>query len=72
VAEFALQVEGSGSENRLITMWEDPAPLTDKEFLENLTIKKQLGISVEQVLKEAGYGDNDIKEMLDLSKRLMA
>jgi hypothetical protein len=72
VAEFALQVEGSGSENRLITMWEDPAPLTDKEFLENLTIKKQLGVSVEQVLKEAGYGDNDIKEMLDLSKRLIA
>lgn len=63
VAEFALRAEGSGTENRLITMWEDPAPLTDREFLENLVIKKQLGISASHALSEAGYGDEEIRSM---------
>ena len=64
VMEFAAGCEGSGSGNRLLTMWEDPAPLTEHEFLENLLIKKQLGISAEQSLSEAGYGDGDLNNML--------
>jgi len=64
VMEFAARCEGGGSENRLLTGWEDPAPLTEREFLENLLIKKQLGISGEQSLSEAGYGDDDLNRML--------
>jgi hypothetical protein len=63
VMEFALRCEGAGFRNRLITMWEDPAPLTEREFLENLTIKQKLGISFEQALSEAGYGEADIRSM---------
>ena len=64
VMEFAARCEGGGSVNRLITMWEDPAPLTEREFLENLVLKKQLGISAQQSLSEAGYGDEDLNGML--------
>ena len=64
VMEFAARCEGIGSENRLLTMWEDPAPLSEREFLENLLLKKQLGTSAEQTLSEAGYGDDDLNRML--------
>lgn len=64
VVEFALRCETGGTENRLITAWEDPAPLTERELLENLVLKKQLGVSAEQSLNEAGYGGDDVSVML--------
>ncbi|MBK6750900.1 MAG: phage portal protein [Acidobacteria bacterium] len=39
--QFALTIEGKGSGVQLITDWEDPAPMSDKEFLENILLKKQ-------------------------------
>lgn len=59
---FALRVEGHADVS-LITQWEDPAPLSERESLENLLLKKQLGISNEQALTEADYGSADAKEM---------
>ena len=59
---FALRLAGHDGVE-LITHWEDPSPTTEKEILENLLLKKQLGISTEQALKEAGYGDVDVKRM---------
>lgn len=64
VMAFALKVENKGDGIRLFTKWEDPAPLTEKERLENLLIKKDIGISDEQALVEAGYGEKDIKRIL--------
>ncbi len=61
---FALEIEGHGSGIRLLTEWEDPAPMSDKEFLENILLKKQIGLPVEQALLEAGYGEADVKRML--------
>jgi len=61
---FALQVAGLGSGIRLRTQWEDPAPIAEREFLENLILKKRLGVSTRQLLIESGYGDSDISEML--------
>jgi len=54
VMQFALRIEGRG-EVSISTRWEDAARLTEKEELENLLLKKQIGLSTEQVLKEAGY-----------------
>lgn len=61
--QFALTIEGKGHGVRLITDWEDPAPMSDKEFLENILLKKQIGLPVEQALIEAGYGEADVKTM---------
>ena len=64
IMEFALLIEGRGGDIRLHTNWEDPAPMSDREVLENILIKKNIGISVEQALSEAGYGEVDIRTML--------
>ena len=60
---FALNIAGYGSENRLITNWEDPSPLSERELLENIRIKRELGIPPEQALAEAGYGASEIAGM---------
>ncbi|MCC6328978.1 MAG: phage portal protein [Acidobacteria bacterium] len=71
VMAFALMIENKGKGVRLFAGWEDPSPLSEKEELENLMIKKDLGISDEQALMEAGYGDEDVKRMMaaNLAKR---
>ena len=61
---FALMIEGRGRDIQLITEWEDPAPMSDREFLENILLKKQIGLPVEQALIEAGYGAADVKRMI--------
>ncbi len=63
VMEFALRIEGR-EQTRLITEWEDPAPMSEREVLENVLLKKQIGLPVEQALLEAGYGEADVKEMV--------
>lgn len=64
VVSLALHIAGIGSSIELLTQWEDPAPVAEREFLENLIIKKRIGVTTEQALKEAGYGDADVGEML--------
>lgn len=59
---FALRIEGRDHVS-LITEWEDPAPMSERERLENLLLKKQLGLSTEESLIEAGYGAEDVKAM---------
>jgi hypothetical protein len=60
---FALRIEGHGHA-QLITEWEDPAPMSEREVLENLLLKRQLGLSTEQALIEAGYGAEDVGKMV--------
>lgn len=62
---FALMIEGQGEAIRLFTEWEDPAPLSEKEALDNLLVKQDLGVSDEQLLIEAGYGEEDVRKMLE-------
>jgi hypothetical protein len=59
---FALKIAGHPGVS-LVTHWEDPAPTSERETLENLRIKKELGISTEQALKEAGYGDVEARRI---------
>lgn len=63
VMRFALIVEGRPDE-RLLTEWEDPAPMSDREKLENILLKRQIGLPVEQALIEAGYGEADVRQMV--------
>jgi hypothetical protein len=44
---FALRLAGHGADIELITQWEDPSPVTERDILENLLLKKQLGVSTE-------------------------
>jgi len=59
VMQFALQIEGH-RDVLLSTRWEDAARLTEKETLENILLKKEIGLSSEQALSEAGYGADEI------------
>ncbi|NOT47889.1 MAG: phage portal protein [Acidobacteria bacterium] len=52
--EFALMIEGH-NDVRLKTNWEDPSPSSDRERLENILLKKQIGLSPARALEEAGY-----------------
>jgi len=67
---LALRIEGKGQDIRLFTEWEDPAPLSESDRLENLLLKKDLGVPVEQLWTETGYGEEDIKrfEEMNLAK----
>ncbi len=67
VMAFALMIEGKGRDIQLLTEWEDPAPMAEREFLENILLKKQIGLPVEQALIEAGYGEADVKRMVKTS-----
>lgn len=66
--QFALEIEGKGRGVQLATDWEDPTPMSDKEILENILLKKQIGLPVEQALIEAGYGEADVKWMFRAAK----
>lgn len=66
VMEFALRIEGRKTA-RLITEWEDPAPMSEREVLENILLKKQIGLPVKNALLEAGYGEADVKAMVKTS-----
>ena len=57
-------IEGHGSGACLITEWEDPAPMSDREVLENILLKTQIGLPVERALIEAGYGAADVAGMI--------
>jgi hypothetical protein len=61
---FALRLAGYGPGIELITNWEDPAPHDEKDVLVNILRRKQIGISTEQALKEAGYGEVEARRML--------
>ena len=65
---FALRIEERTPDARLITMWEDPAPMADREVLENILLKMQIGLPASQALLEAGYGEADVKGMDQTSR----
>lgn len=56
---FALRVAGRPPGARLIVEWQDPDQTSEREVLENIRLKKELGIPVEQALSEAGYGSSE-------------
>mgnify|MGYP000067661124 FL=1 len=65
IMSFALAIEGRGKGLTLLTSWEDPAPLAERELLENILLKVQIGLPVEQALIEAGYGSADARRLIN-------
>lgn len=64
VMALALRMEDAGNEDlQLFVQWSDPAPASQKEQLDSLTVKQGLGVSETQLLTEAGYGMADIARM---------
>jgi hypothetical protein len=57
---FALLVSGQAGAG-LVTHWEDPAAIGIRETLENILLKKKIGISAEQALLEAGCSDAEVR-----------
>lgn len=59
--EFALRICGFAGV-RLTTRWEDAANESERERLETLEIKRRIGLSAKQALREAGYGEEQTGE----------
>jgi hypothetical protein len=59
---FALEIAGMGKGNRLVTRWEDPSPLSDREQLENALLRRRLGRTEAEAQEETGYGQADAAE----------
>jgi hypothetical protein len=60
---FALRIAGFPEGVRLQTNWEDPSQLSETEILENIRLKKALGLPTTNALREAGYGSDDSEQM---------
>ena len=61
VMSFALMAEGHGRDISIVTHWEDAAAVSEREILENILLKKEIGLSTEQALREAGYASDEIR-----------
>jgi len=57
--QFALTLTGVTVDG-LTCNWQDPAPRNERELVETLLLKKQLGVSDNQLLREAGYTEEQI------------
>ena len=64
VMALALRIGNVASDVRLTTQWQDASPISETELLNALLIKQQLGASDQQLLGEAGYGEQDIQRMM--------
>jgi hypothetical protein len=51
---LALKIVGY-DETRFKTTWDDPAAMSEREILENILLKRQIGLSTEEALHEAGH-----------------
>jgi hypothetical protein len=62
VLRLALSMK-RGRIDRLATQWQDAAPMSATEHLNQLILKQGIGVSEMQLQAEAGYGEEDIKRM---------
>jgi hypothetical protein len=60
---FALRVQSGITDVRLLTKWEDAAAISLRERLENILLKKQIGLPERDALAEIGYGKDDVESM---------
>jgi len=60
VLTLALTMSGIPPAGGLTCNWLDPAPRNERALVETLVLKQQLGVSAAQLLREAGYTDEQI------------
>lgn len=63
VMALAVLMAG-GPEARLSTLWRDAAPRSEKEMVETVLLKQQAGVSQQQCLRELGYSQEQIEQMM--------
>lgn len=62
--QFALRIAGGPEDVQLSATWNDPAPRSDRDHIEQLVRKHvELGVPRAQVWREAGYTDDQIERM---------
>lgn len=66
---LCLEIEGAGKDLTIETQWSDAAPASEKEQLENGTLKKGLGWSNKQIQSDFGLDEKTITEMADDVKK---
>jgi SPP1 Gp6-like portal protein len=62
LVRFCHRIQGHPEEIQFRAVWEDPAPHSEREHAETLLLKKQLGVPRRQLLREAGYSEEQIEE----------
>lgn len=62
IISFCLEVEGKTAK-AVEVQWTDAAPIGETEQLQNASLKKNLGWSLEQLQKDLGMSDAQIEEM---------
>lgn len=61
---FALRIEGEKPEKPVELVWTSASPRSERENVETMLMKQKLGVSKRQLLKELGYDDALIEQML--------
>jgi hypothetical protein len=63
---FALRIDATEipDDFTLASVWENAAPQSEEEVARTLLLKRRLGVTRRQLLKEAGYSDELIGQML--------
>ncbi len=65
VMRLALRMSGLADPPRLSTLWESAEPRSDLESVNLALLKKQVGLSQQQILKELGYADEEIEQIIE-------
>lgn len=60
---FALRIAGVEGDVKISALWKNPAPRNELQEVQTGVLKKQVGISNEQVQRELGYTEEDIEKM---------
>lgn len=63
IINFAMQVAGF-TDATLRPVWKDPAPHSELEHVKAILIRQQIGVSLQQCMRELGYGEVDIERMM--------
>lgn len=58
--KLALAIENKSVPENLTVQWAEPEQRSEKEFLETLLLKQDLGVPNDTLLEEAGYTEEDI------------
>lgn len=62
IVNFAMLVAGVPNAT-LKPVWKDPAPHSELEHVKSVLMRQQIGVSIEQCMRELGYGEVQIEQM---------
>lgn len=60
-----IMLQLTNKPSRLKTLWKSPESRSDSDFWKSAVVKREIGVSPVQILKEAGYSDEEIQRFPD-------